>query len=173
MSNDFISVLFVDIPCCCSAKSGVEQTDHGPSTVSRFEDLPRHCTWRFSTPSSVDKCASELLRPRRGGVCFSAPPSLFFSRFGSFPYSQLPAHCPPPSMPCLTDASVLLERIILTWFVSLSFPPMRKRTGTGDKTVTFLGSHLDVVPANPETWEVCSVIVGVGCVAGGVLCVLP
>ncbi|CAN0173698.1 unnamed protein product, partial [Ectocarpus fasciculatus] len=26
--------------------------------------------------------------------------------------------------------------------------------GTGDKTVTFLGSHLDVVPANPETWEV-------------------
>lgn len=27
-------------------------------------------------------------------------------------------------------------------------------TGTGDKTVTFLGSHLDVVPANPETWEV-------------------
>lgn len=27
-------------------------------------------------------------------------------------------------------------------------------TGTGDKTVTILGSHLDVVPANPETWEV-------------------
>jgi acetylornithine deacetylase len=26
--------------------------------------------------------------------------------------------------------------------------------GTGDKTVTFLGSHLDVVPANPETWTV-------------------
>ncbi|CAM9134688.1 unnamed protein product [Ectocarpus sp. 8 AP-2014] len=29
-----------------------------------------------------------------------------------------------------------------------------KYPGTGDKTVTFLGSHLDVVPANPETWEV-------------------
>eukprot|EP00904_Undaria_pinnatifida_P004372 jgi/Undpi1/13936/HiC_scaffold_9.g03587.m1 len=29
-----------------------------------------------------------------------------------------------------------------------------KYQGTGDKTVTFLGSHLDVVPANPETWEV-------------------
>ncbi|CAM9261978.1 unnamed protein product [Choristocarpus tenellus] len=26
--------------------------------------------------------------------------------------------------------------------------------GTGEKTVTFLGSHLDVVPANPETWDV-------------------
>ncbi|CAM9371601.1 unnamed protein product [Ectocarpus sp. 4 AP-2014] len=29
-----------------------------------------------------------------------------------------------------------------------------KYPGTGDRTVTFLGSHLDVVPANPETWEV-------------------
>ncbi|CAN0024982.1 unnamed protein product [Ascophyllum nodosum] len=29
-----------------------------------------------------------------------------------------------------------------------------KGKSTGDKTVTFLGSHLDVVPANPETWEV-------------------
>jgi acetylornithine deacetylase len=25
--------------------------------------------------------------------------------------------------------------------------------GTTDKTVAFVGSHLDVVPANPETWE--------------------
>ena len=25
--------------------------------------------------------------------------------------------------------------------------------GTGDKTVAFVGSHLDVVPANPENWE--------------------
>lgn len=25
--------------------------------------------------------------------------------------------------------------------------------GTGDKVVSFVGSHMDVVPANPETWE--------------------
>jgi acetylornithine deacetylase len=25
--------------------------------------------------------------------------------------------------------------------------------GTGDKTLAFVGSHMDVVPANPETWE--------------------
>ncbi|CAM9467110.1 unnamed protein product [Phaeothamnion confervicola] len=29
-----------------------------------------------------------------------------------------------------------------------------KYPGAGNKTLTFLGSHLDVVPANPETWTV-------------------
>ncbi|CAM9217788.1 unnamed protein product [Chrysoparadoxa australica] len=29
-----------------------------------------------------------------------------------------------------------------------------KYPGTSDDTICFLGSHLDVVPANPETWEV-------------------
>lgn len=33
-------------------------------------------------------------------------------------------------------------------------PLLASRAGTEDTTVTFLGSHLDVVPANPETWEV-------------------
>jgi acetylornithine deacetylase len=28
-----------------------------------------------------------------------------------------------------------------------------KYPGTGEQTVAFVGSHLDVVPANPETWE--------------------
>lgn len=34
------------------------------------------------------------------------------------------------------------------------YPFLDLSAGTGDKTVTFLGSHMDVVPANPETWEV-------------------
>lgn len=35
-----------------------------------------------------------------------------------------------------------------------TLPALDNLTGTGDKTVTFLGSHMDVVPANPETWSV-------------------
>lgn len=48
--------------------------------------------------------------------------------------------------PVLLPPGPILSRPVLSCHVLSS--------GTGDKTVTFLGSHLDVVPANPETWEV-------------------